>query len=478
MFFPNGRLALWVALISLVFGCLTVVTLRLTAYSRLYDFDPRVSQFYPMAERAAAVMEVNVVDSQFSWPGLAADIDTVFMTLEVSSTLRGRWVDPYIQFEYNGHSERQYLARNSHGIRHIDLTSLIARAEIETGGRVDIIGHGVVFKPEKIQISGFRNPDAERKEIVVLSPHPDDAELAAFGLYSQAKSTIVTVTAGDAGTNYYRHLFTDKRDQSLVLGTMRIWDSIVVPMIGGVVPSNAVNLGYFDGSLAKMYKSPDKPVASSRGGLTDISSFRQLNLTALDNRVAAPRWDDLVTDLEVILQQVSPKIVVAPHPFIDVHSDHRFTTIALCEALQTIELQDAMLFLYMNYGIYSRNFPHGPRTSLRALPPWFERPFPFASIYSHALTERESALKAIALEAMRDFREFDMRPRVSVGSQLRSLLTSAWGQVSGFEHRRKGNFRYASRPNEIFFLASPAEVQDICDDFLVRWGKGDFGHYQ
>jgi hypothetical protein len=227
-----------------------------------------------------------------------------------------------------------------------------------------------------------------------------------------------------------------------------------------------------------MYKAPDEPVVSSRSGLTDISVFRQLNVAELENSVTQPRWGNLVADLESILRRVSPTTIVAPHPYIDAHSDHRFTTIALCEALTNTGLEEASFFLYMNWGIYSRNFPNGPRTSLNSLPPWFEEPFPFVSIYSHSLSAEESAMKAIALEGMRDFREFDMRPQVPVTAQTRSLLKSVWDRLTGVEERRKGYFRYASRPNELFFVTSSEGIQNTCNDFLGRWKGGEFGHYQ
>jgi LmbE family N-acetylglucosaminyl deacetylase len=217
---------------------------------------------------------------------------------------------------------------------------------------------------------------------------------------------------------------------------------------------------------------------STRSGLTDISAFRLLNVAPLENKVVRPRWSDLVADLEILIRSVSPSVIVAPHPYIDAHSDHRFTALALCEAAESSGLADSEYLLYMNYGVYSKNLPHGPRTSLNSLPPWFEQPFPFESIYSHQLSNEDSAMKAIALEAMRDFREFDMRPKIPLTSLVRNLVTAAWGRLIGIEARRKGYFRYASRPNEIFFVTSADGMQEICSGFLARWDDGEFGHYQ
>ena len=47
------------------------------------------------------------------------------------------------------------------------------------------------------------------RPMLVLAPHPDDAEIAAFGLYANRNATIVTVTTGNAGPRSYEAMFTD-----------------------------------------------------------------------------------------------------------------------------------------------------------------------------------------------------------------------------------------------------------------------------
>src|SRR5438067_11411289 len=78
---------------------------------------------------------------------------------------------------------------------------------------------------------------------LVVSPHPDDAELAAFGLYADTQATAVTVTAGDASDRY-----TGKNDGMHVtraqVGRMRVLDSIIVPQIGGVPREKVFNRAY------------------------------------------------------------------------------------------------------------------------------------------------------------------------------------------------------------------------------------------
>ena len=38
--------------------------------------------------------------------------------------------------------------------------------------------------------------------MLVIAPHPDDAEIAAYGLYTDTAATVATLTAGDASDRY------------------------------------------------------------------------------------------------------------------------------------------------------------------------------------------------------------------------------------------------------------------------------------
>ncbi len=82
---------------------------------------------------------------------------------------------------------------------------------------------------------------------MVIAPHADDAELAAFGLYSQAREAwIVTLTAGEIETEHYRRMGLRRNSCGGALkGRLRAWDSQAVPTWGGVPAERCVQLGYF-----------------------------------------------------------------------------------------------------------------------------------------------------------------------------------------------------------------------------------------
>jgi hypothetical protein len=49
-----------------------------------------------------------------------------------------------------------------------------------------------------------------------------------------------------AGPHTYDEIYSDTDLHYQVKGKLRVWDSITVPMLGGVIPEHAINLGYFD----------------------------------------------------------------------------------------------------------------------------------------------------------------------------------------------------------------------------------------
>ncbi len=74
---------------------------------------------------------------------------------------------------------------------------------------------------------------------MILAPHADDAELAAFGLYSSAdKVCIVTLTQGEIEAEHYQRLGLSAQQAAQLKGRLRSWDSMAIPLWGGVPPAN------------------------------------------------------------------------------------------------------------------------------------------------------------------------------------------------------------------------------------------------
>ena len=88
--------------------------------------------------------------------------------------------------------------------------------------------------------------ELQRRRVMVIAPHADDAELAAYGLYSQADETwIVTLTAGEIEAEHYQQMGLSSVEASRLKGRLRAWDSIAVPRWAGVPAAHCVQLGYF-----------------------------------------------------------------------------------------------------------------------------------------------------------------------------------------------------------------------------------------
>ena len=51
------------------------------------------------------------------------------------------------------------------------------------------------MRKEKTRLHLCRENVAADDRVLVVAPHPDDAEIAAFGLYADTRATVVTLTA-------------------------------------------------------------------------------------------------------------------------------------------------------------------------------------------------------------------------------------------------------------------------------------------
>jgi len=115
----------------------------------------------------------------------------------------------------------------------------------------------------------------------MLAPHPDDAEIAAFGLYADRNATIITVTAGNAGDFNYRAQVADPAEHYLLKGYLRAVDSVTVPWQGGIPPEGCVNLGCFDARLPVMHQTPDEAVPGMYAPNEDTRPYRRANIGQL-----------------------------------------------------------------------------------------------------------------------------------------------------------------------------------------------------
>ena len=255
---------------------LAFLVLAASGPSRAQDASARAGRF-TFREGASRHMPVTLADrdgaTTFVWPASDAEWDTAILAVQVSA-------DPLIPSPYieisAGSVDRQYFAQGDAGERWVNLSFL--RGVVAPGSQVTIRANGATLAAGDASLRLFAATPELAKSVLVLSPHPDDAEIAAFGIYANRRSTVVTVTAGNAGAPTYESVFEDLAELYLFKGRIRLIDSVTVPWQGGVPPERAFNLGYFDARLGEMYDKRGAVVPEMYRPNSDINVYRQGNI--------------------------------------------------------------------------------------------------------------------------------------------------------------------------------------------------------
>jgi len=393
----------------------------------------------------------------WSWASPAvAGWDTVLLGVRLKSP-EGDTGEPWVEATAGSLRIRQYLERGAHGLRWLNLTGL--RAQLASATPVALVGHGVELETGTASLRVLTNRLDLKGRILILAPHPDDAEIAAFGLYAQRNATIVTVTCGNAGDSNYRDQFQEPAEQYRFKGFLRAVDSVTVPWQGGIPPARCFNLGYFDARLQTMHAKPTEVVPEMYGPNTDVSPYRKANLSRLLG--TGPRtntWAHLVEDLVKVLEQVKPTLIVMPHPVLDSHRDHAFTAVAAVEALRRWK-GSATFLLYTNHA-NENLYPYGPPGTPAPLPPWAGRELPGEGFYAHPVDPGMQRRKLFALESMHDLRLSPAEQGSCLSGGVKTQRDD-YPRVLAVDY-----FRRAPRPEELFFVFQREGVTNLIQDFL------------
>lgn len=407
---------------------------------RQYKYTPTKDYRYSF-EKNCDFVEVDNIDSidlsAFS------DNSTLVLELKIHSSLTGHLFQPNVEIQCDrGTKECHYLEHGMSGIRYLDISGFCGTV-IRLKCRHCFLSHN------KAAVYRFLNPKIESKNILVLAPHADDAEIAAFGLYSSsAQSHIITLTVGEEGKCDYCGMYGSKQERAIHKGKLRVHDALNVAALGDVPQERCAMLGYFGMSLKWMFEHPDQLAVSTSTGISDIRFFRRTEHTSfIKNEAVSATWDSLVRDLYSAVVAIKPQIIVTPHPQIDSNSDHIYTTYALMQALEQADMRDVQLYGYTNHHIYNEAYPYGPIFSTSVLAPKFNSPFTCDAVYSHRLDRSRQSEKFYALEAMHDLRD----------STLVFGVKKAWSHFvkqlkRTIQQRDKSYFRRAVRPNELFYV--------------------------
>jgi LmbE family N-acetylglucosaminyl deacetylase len=366
--------------------------------------------------------------------------ETLVLALRLKSRWLGRFLDPAVVVD---DADCQTFERGVAGLRYLNLTGLgepLAAGCLRLRGRhCRLAGEG--------QLWVVPGNDLRKKRVMVIAPHADDAELAAFGLYSQAEeSWVVTLTAGEIEAEHYQQMGLAQAEAARLKGRLRAWDSITVPRWAGVPESQCVQLGYFCLQLPAMQAAPDQIVPSREAGLDDIRLFRQFNsMTLPADENGAPTWNNLLADLRALLLKARPQVLVMPHPVLDPHPDHICAQAAVLEALQGLEWQPETILGYANHLHDNDRWPMGDSGAGIALPPQLEGGESW-SPYSLTLDLATQRDKAMALGMMHD-----LQPPAPFKRRIRRLLQRWLAGRRASPYGENEFFRKAVRRHELFW---------------------------
>jgi LmbE family N-acetylglucosaminyl deacetylase len=390
---------------------------------------------------------------RFTWPR-AAGWDTALLSIRSW----GAEAEPWVEVTAGSGRIVQYLDPNALGIRWLNVSGL--RDNLSEGTPVEIRTHAVTIEAGPSMLRLFANKLDLKGTILILAPHPDDAEVAAFGLYAGRNATIVTITSGNAGDFNYRAQVSDPAGHYLLKGYLRAVDSVTVPWQGEIPPDRCFNLGYFDAQLAAMRQMPEQAIPELYGPNQDVAPYRRANIgRLLPVGSRTNTWKHLVEDLTDILRKVKPSIVVMPHPWLDSHLDHEYTTVAAVEALERWN-ENATFLLFTNHAVENL-YPFGPAGTVMSLPPWSTSDLTVERVYSHPVDLDMQRRKLFALESMHDL-------RLSPDEQDTCALPGVLRRPDYPRTPRVDYFRRGIRSEEVFLAFSREGVKEVVRSFLAR----------
>lgn len=369
--------------------------------------------------------------------------ETLILQVRLKCTWLGRFFDPAVEVLGGDVPDLQTFERGVRGVRYLNLTG---QATAVMAGNLRLRGrHCRVLEASQLWV--VRSGDLYPRRVMVIAPHADDAELAAYGLYSKAaESWIVTLTAGEIEAEHYQQMGLERAEAARLKGRLRAWDSIAVPRWAGVPQAQCVQLGYFCLQLPAMQAAPDQPMASREAEMADTRLFRQFNSLALPgDHDGAPTWNNLLADLRALIVLARPQVLVMPHPTLDPHPDHVCAQAAVLEALQGLEWQPEALLCYANHLHDNDRWPMGDSGAGVALPPQMEAGQGWTP-HSLVLDLNAQRDKAMALGMMHD-----LQPAPPFKRRLRRLLQRWLAGRKASPYGENEFFRKAVRRHELFW---------------------------
>jgi len=435
-----------ISILILFFISLFLILFLIKKRKSLYKYDVKKDYIYDM-KSANWVFDINIQDNNMICSIKNIKYDTAILDVNIASTLLGKIKQPYIIIKQGENKFSQYFEYGAKGKRYLNIPNCI---NFEDAIQLETYNCNIIKQYGKLFI--FNNEINLNGNICIIAPHPDDAEIAAYGLYSSCKNVnIITVSASESGKVMYKDFSLKTKEQLLLKGIRRTVDSITVPLIASVKPDSCINYGYYGCTLEELYNNKDEITPNIK---IHKNTFRKLNvITDILKNDFNLSWKSLVDDFKYTLSKINVNIIVLPHPILDSHSDHKYTTKAVLEALKELNIKDMKILFYINHNKLSESYPYGNEGSLIPFPPNFLNSLQLKSVYSRTLNSKAQIEKAIALESMSILRPYF--PWQKASTIVNRVFKNKMNKIYG---KRLDYFSRSVRSNELFFVF---DLEDI-----------------
>ena len=373
----------------------------------------------------------------------------VFLRLQYQAIGR----EPHVSVSAdNGKCVQQFFEPKQKGLRYLNLSGL------STGVQELVITQKDCEIKKQTTLLQFPDTSFTDGPILIVAPHADDAELAAYGFYRKHadRCWIVTVSAGEKLQSIKRQ-YVPGLDENLSQaetrkGLIRAWNSVTTPLLAGVSSERLVMLGYSNMTLSRMLENPDAVIENHQDQLVHPGLFRRFNRVVLPKDSSVQnRGNDLISDLVSLIEQIRPATIVVTHPELDPHPDHIATAKAVSIALSQANFVPERVLLYANHFRDAKYFPFGPEYAGAALPPAQMNQSVFGEwqIHCEHLSIDIQKEKVIALDTMHD-----LRHKLRLERRLKQWWAQCWRKNKYQYYGAHPYFQTAIKAHEVFVVVS------------------------
>ena len=305
---------------------------------------------------------------------------------------------------------------------------------------------------------GFNTPPLnDGGPILIVAPHPDDAELAAYGFYRQHNDQvwILTLTAGEnqkrLERQYLPHLDNQLAAASRRKGWIRTWNSTTTPLLAGIPLERNIMLGYFNDTLPALLENLKAILPSRVDATLKPCAFRLWNqITLATDPEPNNSGQDLLRDVIGLLDHIKPHTLVITHPEIDPHPDHIAAAQVCAMAIREAKYRPEQVLMYANHLAGTRGFPRGPAHAAAGLWPLNQNKSRLGQwrIYSKYLDLELQKEKAFALDTMHDLRvplRLEKRLKRWLHRRLSGIPRSEWRDYGAHDY-----FQTHIKAHEVF----------------------------